>query len=125
MIKEVKIEDIYCLGAVKNNNPFVHYLGAVKNNKVIGYIEYNDLYDSIDIVNVFVEEKSRRNGIASLLMENLIKIAKENNKKNITLEVNMLNESAIFLYTKYGFKKVAVRKGYYKGIDGYLMELVL
>ena len=43
-------------------------------------------------------------------------------KKNITLEVKKDNKSAISLYLKNGFKKTAIRKGYYKGIDGILME---
>ena len=32
------------------------------------------------------------------------------------------NDSAIHLYEKYGFEKKAIRKGYYNGIDGILME---
>ena len=43
-------------------------------------------------------------------------------QKNITLEVKQTNASAIHLYEKNGFKKVAIRKGYYNGIDGILME---
>lgn len=125
MIKEVNFNEVKDLGAVFSDNPFVHYLGYISDDKVLGYIEYNDLYDSIDIVNVFVDIDYRRKGIASLLMEKLIDLSKESGKNNITLEVNILNESAIFLYIKFGFRKVAVRKGYYKGIDGYLMELVL
>ena len=42
--------------------------------------------------------------------------------KDITLEVKEDNVPALKLYEKYGFKKVAIRKGYYNGIDGILME---
>lgn len=45
--------------------------------------------------------------------------------KNITLEVNVLNDAAIKLYKKFNFTVVSIRRGYYKGIDGYLMELIL
>jgi ribosomal protein S18 acetylase RimI-like enzyme len=55
-------------------------------------------------------------------MEYLIKIGKDKNIENITLEVNINNEYAIRLYEKYKFKKVAIRKAYYNGTDGYLME---
>ena len=42
--------------------------------------------------------------------------------KSISLEVNVNNLYAIKLYENFGFKKVAIRKGYYNGIDGFLME---
>ena len=42
--------------------------------------------------------------------------------KNITLEVRKDNIYAIKLYEKNGFKQVAIRKNYYNGIDGILME---
>ena len=34
----------------------------------------------------------------------------------------MNNELAIKLYEKYNFKIVTIRKSYYDGVDGYLME---
>ena len=42
--------------------------------------------------------------------------------KNITLEVKIDNYPAIKVYEDNGFKMVAIRKGYYNGIDGILME---
>ena len=42
--------------------------------------------------------------------------------KNISLEVNVNNIPAIKLYKKNGFIEKAIRKGYYQGIDGILME---
>lgn len=106
---------------MKNNNPFLRKI-EIKNK---GYIKYNDLYETIDIVDVFVEEEYRNQKVGSNLLEMLIKIAKKNNKINITLEVSKENKIAIKLYKKYNFKEVAIRKGYYKGIDGILMELEL
>ena len=41
---------------------------------------------------------------------------------DITLEVRIDNFSAIHLYQKFGFKSVSIRKNYYNGIDGILME---
>ena len=42
--------------------------------------------------------------------------------KNITLEVKIDNTPAIKLYKKFDFEEVALRKGYYNGVDGILME---
>ena len=60
----------------------------------------------------------KRNGYASELMRHLI-----SKNKNISLEVKSDNAPAIKLYEKFRFKKVAERRGYYDGVDGYLMIL--
>ena len=46
----------------------------------------------------------------------------DNTNKSITLEVNKNNIPALNLYKKFNFNEVAIRKGYYNGIDGILME---
>ena len=43
-------------------------------------------------------------------------------EKNITLEVRKDNIPAINLYKKFNFQEKAIRKGYYQGTDGILME---
>jgi ribosomal protein S18 acetylase RimI-like enzyme len=45
--------------------------------------------------------------------------------KNITLEVKEDNTPALKLYKKFDFEEKAVRKGYYNGVDGLLMERVI
>jgi ribosomal protein S18 acetylase RimI-like enzyme len=44
--------------------------------------------------------------------------------KNITLEVRKDNYPAIHVYKSLGFVEKAIRKNYYKGIDGILMERI-
>lgn len=126
MIK--KIKDITILkdfNIEQDNNPFINYLGYIENNDIVAYLSYNLLYDRVDIVNIFVKEEFRNRKIASNMLEYLINICKEKKLYNITLEVKKTNEHAIKLYKKYNFKEVAIRKGYYQGIDGILMELIL
>ena len=98
-------------------NPFAHYLVYKINNEIVGFLYYSEIYERIEINQIEVEEKYRRKKIASKLLQNIC-----NKEKNITLEVKIDNIPAINLYQKYHFKKVAIRKGYYQGIDGILME---
>ena len=100
-----------------NTNPFGMYLLYLEKDQIIGYIYYSDIYDRIEIIEFEVKEKHRKQGYGEKLLNALIK-----EKKPITLEVNKNNQPAINLYTKLGFNTVAIRKGYYKGIDGLLME---
>ena len=100
------------------SNPFGVFLVYKKNEEVIGYLYYSLIYDRIEINQIEVLEEERKKGIGSSLIEYLI----SNNNMDITLEVRKDNYPAINLYNKYGFKEVAIRKGYYKEIDGILME---
>ena len=101
-----------------NNNPFAKIIILEEDQKVIGYIYYSDIYERVEI-NQFEIEKSNRNcGKGSFLLKEFIKLV----DKDITLEVREDNYSAIRVYEKNNFNKKAIRKGYYNGIDGILME---
>ena len=101
-----------------SNNPFSKYLVYLEKDEVIGYLYYSDIYDRVEINQIEINSIHRNCGYGSKLVEYLIKTV----NKNITLEVNKENIYAIKLYKKYNFKEVAIRKGYYDGIDGILME---
>lgn len=100
------------------NNPFANFLLYEENNEIIGYIYYSDIYDRVEINQFEIKNIHRNCGKGDLLLKKLIKIV----DKDITLEVREDNEPAIRLYLKNNFTKTAIRKGYYKGIDGILME---
>ena len=100
------------------NNPFANFLLYEENNEIIGYIYYSDIYDRVEINQFEIKNIHRNCGKGDLLLKKFIKIV----DKDITLEVREDNEPAIRLYLKNNFNKTAIRKGYYKGIDGILME---
>ena len=99
-------------------NPFGKYLFYVEDKKIIGYIYYSDIYDRAEINQIEVDVSHRNCGKASILLKKAIELV----DKSITLEVKIDNFPAIHLYKKYGFEQKAIRKGYYNGIDGILME---
>ena len=104
------------------NNPYTKYLVYLKDNKVVGFINYYLIYDRIEIVNFNVLDEFQNQHIGSSLLERLINKSNDAKLLNITLEVREDNKKAIYLYTKYGFKKVSIRKNYYNGINALLME---
>ena len=128
MIKEINLDNISVLDnsliskeeviSFFKDNPFAKYVICVDNNTLVGFLYYSDIYDRIEINQITVLDNYKRHGYASKMLEYLI-----NKNKDISLEVKCDNIPAIKLYEKYGFKKVSVRKGYYNGIDGYLMIL--
>ena len=91
---------------------------VIKDKSIIGYLYYSDIYERIEINQIEINSSYRNKGYGSKLLKYLI----DNTNKSITLEVRKDNKPAISLYKKYGFKEVAIRKNYYDGIDGILME---
>ena len=57
------------------------------------------------------------NGIGSQLLNNIIAFAKENKFEVIDLQVRSDNKSAIYLYEKYGFKKIGEHPAFFKMDD--------
>lgn len=103
-------------------NPYTKLYIYVEKDNIIGLLHLNHIYDRYEINNIYVLEGYRNKGIASKLIEHIIELGNNNKIVNITLEVRKNNYNAIKLYKKYNFEEKAIRKGYYNGIDGILME---
>lgn len=126
MIKEINADIVNKVFKTNTNpNVFTKYLGYYKNEELVGYLEYNYMYDRAEICYIFVNEKQRNQKIGNTMLNHLITELKKEDCYNITLEVNINNTYAIKLYKSKGFEQKAIRKGYYNGIDGILMELIL
>lgn len=105
-----------------NLNPYVKLYTYYVENNIVGFIQYEDIYDRFELDNIYVLKEYRNQGIASILMEFMINEGKKKNIINITLEVREDNVSAINLYKKYGFIEKAIRNNYYGICNGILME---
>lgn len=99
-------------------NPNSKYIVAKINNKIVGFAGIWKSVDDVHITNIVTSKSFRNQHIGSMMLSNLIEIAKtENNITSITLEVNSNNIPAQRLYEKFGFKVVGLRKKYYNNID--------
>ncbi len=80
-----------------------------------------------EILRIGVSPQHRRKGYASILMERIIDISKENMAASVLLEVRSGNEAAIGLYRHFGFDEIDIRKNYYSEPveDALIMESVL
>ena len=80
------------------------------NDKVLGYLEIRLVDGVIDIMNIFVNEENRKQGIATSLMEEMFN---KEDYSRIMLEVNEHNDDEIRLYNKLVFKEISLRDRYY------------
>lgn len=125
MINKVNSSDLkelftdYKLDYIISNNEYVQYYAYKIDNKYIAFLCFMNISEEVEIIDAFVLEKYRRNNIMTSLFNYLFKNEKYT---KIFLEVSKENIGAINLYNKLGFKVISVRKGYYNGIDAYVME---
>ena len=80
---------------------------------VVGFTGFWIMADEAHITSIAVSEDYRRQGVGELLMVSVIDMAKELKARIVTLEVRISNTGAQQLYSRYGFTRVGVRKGYY------------
>ena len=104
-------------------NPLSTYIVAISSdNQVVGYAGlWQPTEDEIHITNIVTRLDKRGNKVATKMLEELIKLAKQKCLKCVTLEVNVHNQIAINLYKKYDFKEVGKRPKYYNNTDDALI----
>jgi [ribosomal protein S18]-alanine N-acetyltransferase len=83
-----------------------------RNNQSIAVLEYTLAADEAQIIDIIVDEKYRRQGIATQLINELLAEAKH--CSYVILEVRESNQPARRLYAKHGFVEWYRRKNYYK-----------
>ncbi len=106
-------------------NILATYLVARQDNIIVGYIGMWFVMDECHITNIAVHSDFRRQGIASKLIKQMIKLCKEHEISYILLEVRKNNISAQKLYEKFGFKSDGIRKDYYKNPDNTREDAIL
>jgi [ribosomal protein S18]-alanine N-acetyltransferase len=90
-------------------------LGAfdAETGVLLGYLIISRYVDAWHVMNVAVEPKHRRRGIATALLDRLFELTAEDGRRGYTLEVRVSNTQAIALYERLGFQSRGIRRGYY------------
>jgi ribosomal-protein-alanine N-acetyltransferase len=87
-------------------------LAAVRDGALVGYLVCSR-YDTVwHLMNVAVDDRLLRQGIATTLIERLFELADDPGEQ-YTLEVRTSNVPGIRLYGKFGFRPAGRRRGYY------------
>lgn len=100
---------------------------AEMNGKIVGYVLFWLLPETVDIHNLAVSGEYRRRGVGRILLHKVIVEALRQSSARVTLEVRKSNLVAQKLYESAGFVATGVRKGYYSddGEDALTMALDL
>lgn len=95
------------------------------NGELVGYFVLMAAADEAHLLNLSIAEPHQRRGHGAALLTEAASLARRLGAKNVFLEVRPSNRAAQGLYTRFGFRKVAVRKGYYPAHSGREDALVL
>ena len=125
-IKPVKKDDLLKLIEIEKDvfdysasiEDFLNYFNEdtikiwkVLDQIVVGFIVFYRVKDEIEIIKIGIMKSCQRKNYGSLIIN---KIKKLNNIRKIFLEVSIENTQAINFYLKNGFKKIGIRKAYYR-----------
>lgn len=121
-IKKISVDDnmLMIVGIINDEIVSLSHIGSSNRKRIAHNSE----------ISISVKKEYWRNGIATVVMEELIKFANQHSIiKNVSLAVKASNSNAIALYEKFGFEKVGMHKNYFNvnGIfdDEILMDLYL
>lgn len=85
---------------------------------VIGYGILSIAAGEAHILNLCIDPSFRSLGLGQKLLDELLSRARDADVGQVFLEVRPSNTTAIALYRKKGFHKIADRKAYYQAVDG-------
>ena len=115
-IQKMYEHEILSISSIENDfktNTY-YYISALYNNELVGFAGVSILVDHADLIGIAVDKKYARNKIGSTLLSHIITVCTKMDLDNIFLEVRESNTAAINFYEHFGFKKISVRKNYYK-----------
>jgi ribosomal-protein-alanine N-acetyltransferase len=87
-------------------------------DELIGYFILVVAAGEAHLLNFSIAGRRQRRGFGGALLERVIEHARECGTRSIFLEVRPSNAGAQRLYQRFGFRRVAVRRGYYPASEG-------
>ena len=101
----------------------IKVIGLLLSNLVIGICVFHVILDEAQINFFVVDQKYRKQGFGSYLMNFLIRKCEKLNINKLFLEVSHTNFTAEKFYSRFDFSTVGIRRNYYKdGSDALLKE---
>jgi ribosomal-protein-alanine N-acetyltransferase len=82
--------------------------------KVVALLQWRNLGKEVEVLDLAVAAKHRRQGNARFLLEEFLRLVEEHGVRDVFLEVRESNVPALALYRKLGFSTSGRRPNYYQ-----------
>ena len=93
--------------------------------ELLGYFVLMVAAGEAHLLNLSVARAHQRRGHGSALLREAQRLAREQGGRRMFLEVRPSNSAGQVLYEKFGFRKIALRRGYYPAVQGREDAIVL
>jgi ribosomal-protein-alanine N-acetyltransferase len=93
--------------------------------ELVGYFVLLCAAGEAHLLNLSIAEGRQRRGHGAALLREAMRVARESGARTIFLEVRPSNLAGKALYERFGFRKIALRRGYYPSRQGREDALVL
>lgn len=95
------------------NRPATAAWIAEQSSQTVGFIVLRQVVDEVEILNIAVRPDSRRQGVASELLNTVLHWGVQNGARKAYLEVRASNTAAIRFYERHSFSMSGRRPRYY------------
>lgn len=85
----------------------------IVDDQLVGFLICQTVVDEASLFNIAIHPDYRKQGLAKLLLKQLITELDAKQVKMLWLEVRESNTAAIALYQQLGFNEISIRKNYY------------
>ena len=92
-----------------------------QEGQVVGFVLVVYEPDGLHMINLAVDPRFRRRGLALSALEHVDGLARERGAERVVLEARETNLAAQLLYRKAGYRAVSLVSNYYHGEDAYRM----
>ena len=86
--------------------------------ELVGYFILMSAAGEAHLLNLSIAARHQRSGHGRALLREAVDLARRRGARSIFLEVRPSNLAAQSLYTRFGFRRIAVRRGYYPAHSG-------
>jgi len=86
--------------------------------ELVGYFVLMVAAGEAHLLNLSIAARHQRSGHGSALLREALELARRRGAHGLFLEVRPSNSAAQALYARFGFRRIAVRRGYYPANSG-------
>ena len=100
-------------------------LGLFENKQLLAVAIFSKIFETAELLYICVDVSKYNTGLGFKFLKNSIYYLAQQQIKEIFLEVDINNHSAIKLYHKLKFRKISLRKNYYKKANGSQSDAII
>ena len=86
--------------------------------ELVGYFVLMVAAGEAHLLNLSIAARHQRSGHGRALLREAVELARRRGARSVFLEVRPSNFAAQALYTRFGFRRIALRRGYYPAHSG-------